>query len=279
MLSLLRAMMRTRPHCRLAGQSAGGADRVLRFPGCSAHRGHAVKSLVRNRRGGRQRRTQTAYLANNGEATLSYSYTITGPNANDFVPNGSGNQPCDNSGQVLAVSYCALSIDFVPSTVNSESAVLTWTDNSLATGTNVTQVVNLSGNGANVTAPTILTGPSDPTSSTSATFTFNDSDPGVTSFTCQLDSQPAASCVSGVTYNSLAATSHIFTVYGTASGVNSPTSTYDWTITESYFSPFNLTLIGVGNGTVSGDNNIFCQEAAGQTSGNCSTDVTGAAKC
>jgi len=222
--------------------------------------------------------TQTAYLANNGEATLSYSYTITGPNANDFVPNGSGNQPCDNSGQVLAVSYCALSIDFVPSTVNSESAVLSWTDNSLATGSNVTQVVNLSGNGANVTAPTILTGPSDPTSSTSATFTFNDSDPGVTSFTCQLDGDPAASCVSGVTYTGLEAISHTFTVFGTASGVNSPTSTYNWTITGSSFSPFNLTLVGFGTGMVSGDNNIFCQEAGGVTSGNCSTDVTGASE-
>ena len=219
--------------------------------------------------------TQTAYLANNGQATLTYSYTITGPNANDFVPNGSGNQPCDNSGQVLAVSYCALSIDFVPSTVGGESAVLTWTDNSLATGTNTTQVVNLTGTGANVTAPTILTGPSDPTSSTSATFTFNDSDAGVTSFTCQLDGGSAASCVSGVTYNGLEVTSHTFTVYGTASGVNSPTSTYNWTITAASFSPFNLTLIGFGSGTVTGDNNIFCQEAAGLTSGNCSTDVTG----
>ncbi len=219
--------------------------------------------------------TQTAFLANNGAATLTYSYTITGPNANDFVPNGTGNQPCDNSGQVLAVSYCALSINFAPSTVNNETAVLTWTDNSLATGTNVTQVVNLSGTGANVTAPTILTGPSNPTSSTSATFTFNDSDPGVTSFTCQLDGQPAASCVSGVTYNGLEVTSHTFTVFGTASGVNSPTSTYNWTITGSSFSPFNLTLIGSGTGMVSGDNNIFCQEAGGVTSGNCSTDVTG----
>jgi YVTN family beta-propeller protein len=218
--------------------------------------------------------TQTAFLANNGAATLTYSYTITGPNANDFVPNGTGNQPCDNSGQVLAVSYCALSIDFVPSTVASESAILTWTDNSLATGTNVTQVVNLTGIGANVTAPTILTGPANPTSSTSATFTFNDSDPGVTSFTCQLDNLAAASCVSGVTYNSLAATSHTFTVYGTASGVNSPTSTYNWTITGSTFSPFNLSLIGFGGGTVTGGNNIFCQEAAGLTTGDCSTVVT-----
>ena len=219
--------------------------------------------------------TQNAFLANNGAATLTYSYTITGPNANDFVPNGTGNQPCDNSGQVLSASYCALSIDFVPSTVGGESAVLTWTDNSLATGTNVTQVVNLTGTGASVTAPTILTGPTNPTSSTSATFTFNDSDPGVNSFTCQLDGGPAASCVSGVTYNGLEVTSHTFAVFGTASGVNSPTSTFNWTITASSFSPFNLTLIGFGTGMVSGDNNIFCQEAAGQTSGNCTTDVTG----
>ena len=214
--------------------------------------------------------SQTAYLANNGAATMTYSYTITGAYPNDFIPDSSATQTCGASGTVSAVSYCGLHINFQPSTVGPETATLIWTDNSLATATNATQTITLSGTGANVAAPTILTGPSNPTSQTSATFTFNDSDSGVTSFTCQLDSQPPASCVSGVTYNSLAATSHTFAVYGTASGINSPTSNYPWTITPASSYTVSVAELGTGTGTVSDGGNLSCSEASGIQSGNCS---------
>ena len=216
--------------------------------------------------------TQTAYLANNGAASLTYSYIITGPNSNDFIASSVGNQPCDNSGIVLAVSYCSLEIDFRPSTVGNETATLIFTDNSLATGHNVQQMIALTGTGADVTAPTITGEPTNPTGQTTATFTFTDSDPGVTSFTCQLDSQPSAPCSSGVTYSNLAATSHTFSVFGTASGVNSPATTYNWTITGATFFTLTVTEFGTGTGRVSDGGNLVCQESSGVSSGNCSSN-------
>ena len=78
-------------------------------------------------------------------------------------------------------------------------------------------------------APTITSGPSGSVSSTSATFTYSDSEKGVT-FQCALDSPTLAACpAAGMSYNGLAQGSHTFTVR--ALGIStSPATTRTWTV-------------------------------------------------
>jgi len=61
-------------------------------------------------------------------------------------------------------------------------------------------------------APTILTGPTGRTSSSTAAFTYTDAESGV-GFTCSLDGAPTSPCPdTGVTYGALADGSHTFEV-------------------------------------------------------------------
>jgi hypothetical protein len=78
---------------------------------------------------------------------------------------------------------------------------------------------------------TIDSGPSGPTSSTSATFTFSSNDPSAT-FECQLDSGSFASCTSPKTYSSLSEGQHTFSVQATDAAGNTDTSpdTRTWTV-------------------------------------------------
>jgi hypothetical protein len=87
---------------------------------------------------------------------------------------------------------------------------------------------------------TIDSGPADPTSSTSATFTFSSSKPGST-FECSLDLAPLAACVSPVTYTGLAVGPHEFLVRAIdASGTADLTpEDYEWTIEASTPTPTN----------------------------------------
>ena len=59
--------------------------------------------------------------------------------------------------------------------------------------------------------PTIDSGPLDPSNSTSASFSFSDSESGVT-FLCRLDGGGFSACTSPKIYNSLAEGSHSFQV-------------------------------------------------------------------
>jgi outer membrane protein assembly factor BamB len=82
------------------------------------------------------------------------------------------------------------------------------------------------------TAPvvTITSGPANPTSSTTATFTFTSNESGTT-FVCTIDGGNAKPCVSGVTYTGLAKGSHVFTVQGTdAVGNTSKTRSWNWKV-------------------------------------------------
>ena len=76
---------------------------------------------------------------------------------------------------------------------------------------------------------TILSSPADPTNQTTATFTFSSSKPGST-FQCQIDGGPYASCASGVTYNSLGAGRHTFSVKASDGQHNGLPTSYSWTI-------------------------------------------------
>jgi hypothetical protein len=92
-------------------------------------------------------------------------------------------------------------------------------------------------------SPTIISTPDDPTTQTSATFAFTDTDAGVT-FLCSLDTGSYAACASGVTYSSLSTGTHTFYVEAEdATGNVSPAATYSWHVVSSL--PFTIT----GNAT------------------------------
>jgi hypothetical protein len=83
---------------------------------------------------------------------------------------------------------------------------------------------------SSLAAPTITSSPSNPTTSTSATFTYKDSASGVT-FKCSLDSAAFATCAStGITYSPLAQGSHTFKVEAVSGSSTSSATSYTWAI-------------------------------------------------
>src|SRR6266446_4382273 len=77
----------------------------------------------------------------------------------------------------------------------------------------------------------ITSSPTNPTTQTSASFSFTSSAAGST-FSCKLDSGAAAACTSPQSYSGLAAGSHTFTVTATDMvGNGSAPASYTWTIT------------------------------------------------
>jgi alpha-tubulin suppressor-like RCC1 family protein len=71
--------------------------------------------------------------------------------------------------------------------------------------------------------------PSDPSNSSSATFTFHTTDPAAT-FTCSIDGGAATPCLSGQTYTALGDGPHTFTVTATDLAGNSASASFTWTI-------------------------------------------------
>ncbi len=86
------------------------------------------------------------------------------------------------------------------------------------------------------TAPltTIISGPSSPTTNTSATFVFSSANSPGDSYQCRLDGSPVnfAPCTSPATYSGLSVGTHTFEVRGKDMAGNMETSpaTYSWTI-------------------------------------------------
>jgi len=79
-------------------------------------------------------------------------------------------------------------------------------------------------------APTITGEPTNPTISTMATFTFTDSQAGV-SFLCSLDGAAYVACGSGISYSSLSGTNTFAVEAEDTSGNISVPTTYSWTVT------------------------------------------------
>jgi hypothetical protein len=79
-------------------------------------------------------------------------------------------------------------------------------------------------------APAISGGPANPTTSTTASFGFTDSEPGVT-FRCQLDGGGYSGCASPAAYSGLTLIPHVFSVRAvdTAGNVGPPAS-IGWTV-------------------------------------------------
>ena len=78
---------------------------------------------------------------------------------------------------------------------------------------------------------TITSGPPASTTATSASFAFTSSESG-SSFTCKLDTDPAAACTSPATYDNLAVGDHHFEVWATDAAGNPDLSpaTWDWKV-------------------------------------------------
>jgi hypothetical protein len=78
--------------------------------------------------------------------------------------------------------------------------------------------------------PTITSGPTGRVTATTATFTFTDTEPGVT-FACSLDGSAATACTSGAAYPGLADSAHTFSVSAIdAAGNTSAVATRTWTV-------------------------------------------------
>jgi len=131
-----------------------------------------------------------------------------------------------------------------------------------------------------VPAPTITSSPSNPTTSTMATFAFSDTKSGVT-FKCSRDSAAFTTCTSGIGYTGLAQGSHSFQVEAVSGTSTSSATTDVWAIvppTPTITSPpppnpttstsavftFTDTQNGVGF-TCSLDGSAFASCASGNT--------------
>lgn len=82
--------------------------------------------------------------------------------------------------------------------------------------------------------PSITSGPANPTTSTSATFMFNDAEHGV-NFECRLDGSAYQSCTSPKTYSALATQGHTFRVAACDAANNcSGPAAYSWTVNGGF---------------------------------------------
>ncbi len=196
-------------------------------------------------------------LANDGGSTLSYSYQITGTYANDFVVNPNVGGSCasgagsSGSGTLAPDTGCTLLIDFSPSIYSGqETATLTFTDNSLNTGTNAVQTNALSGTGI-TPVPTFTGNPANPSYITSGSIAYTDSEPGV-SFMCSLvvQNQPTSysSCESGYSYSGLMENTY-YTFSVTAYDGTNTSSPLTWTW-EVVPSQVTVNFAGTGTGSV-----------------------------
>jgi hypothetical protein len=80
-------------------------------------------------------------------------------------------------------------------------------------------------------APTITSGPPNPSNQTTATFSFSDSESGV-SFLCKLDSGSYSACSNPASFSSLAQGSHMLSVQAkdAAGNVSSGAASYSWVV-------------------------------------------------
>ncbi len=82
---------------------------------------------------------------------------------------------------------------------------------------------------SSIPAPVITGDPANPTTSSSAAFTFTDSQAGVT-FKCSLDSASFAPCASGISYSGLVEANHTFKVEAVSGSKASSAASYSWAV-------------------------------------------------
>jgi hypothetical protein len=99
--------------------------------------------------------------------------------------------------------------------------------------------------GTALPAPTITSAPSNPTSSTAATFAFTATSSDV-GYQCKIDNQGWQSCKSPAMYVSMSVGAHTFEVRATQGSLTSPPARYTWTVTSADGSPFTINGAAVG---------------------------------
>ena len=188
-------------------------------------------------------------LINEGGAPMSYSWSISGPDESEFVPDLS-QSTCAASGTLQPNSSCEIYVTFQPTGTGPATATLTWTDNSLGVS-NSMQSVGFSGTGtAPVTPPSLGESASDPSYSQDPTFAWSDTEPNVT-FQCSFTSGMTVSssysaCTSPANYPGLQEnTWYTWSVEAvdSSSNVSSPV-TVTWQVI-----PSQITVTFAGNGT------------------------------
>lgn len=125
-----------------------------------------------------------------------------------------------------------------------------------------------------VPAPVITGSPPDPSTSTSATFTFKDSQPGV-SFRCALDSASFAACTSGISYANLAGGNHTFRVQAVSRSKNSEITSYSWAVVP----PTPVIVNHPANPTTATTASFTYTDAQSGVSFQCSLDGSGFSNC
>jgi hypothetical protein len=167
--------------------------------------------------------TQTpATVTNSQTAQFQFSATDSGGGDVDTYScqiDGGGYSDCSSPRDLSALAQGSHTFDVkVKDTAGNSSTVQSYS-----------WVVDL-------TAPTLtlLTTPNSLTNATSAAFTFSSADSGggsVAGYYCSLDNATAVSCVSGVSYSSLAGGVHEFEVYAVdTAGNSSAVASFSWTI-------------------------------------------------
>ncbi|HEY4356612.1 MAG TPA: choice-of-anchor D domain-containing protein [Acidobacteriaceae bacterium] len=169
--------------------------------------------------------TQTLTFQNNGNAPLTFSAMTFSDPSFQF---DAGVTSCLISKPLAPGSICTIGVTFSPTSTGSHNATLTLVNNNLNQSA-ATYVVPITADALPAT-PVILTNPANPTAVTSATFTFSDTQAGVT-FVCSIDSLAFNACASGIVYPGLSNGQHSFQVKAKdAVGALSLAAVYNWTV-------------------------------------------------
>jgi hypothetical protein len=169
--------------------------------------------------------TQVVSVQNNGVAALAFTSIVFSDTS--FKLDSTVNT-CSTSTPLAAGASCYLAVDFKPTVTGPINATLTLTDNNLNQSL-ATQVIHIAAV-ALPPVPVILTTPANPTTATSATFTFSDTQTPIT-FVCSIDSLPFAACASPAVYSALGGGPHAFQVKAKdAAGNLSNAAVYNWMV-------------------------------------------------
>jgi hypothetical protein len=162
----------------------------------------------------------------------------TGNSSDTFTINQSSTQDNDQGGSNQTNTVQADCSTSGNCTASQTTTVDGSQNTNAATGSNVSAGTTCSGStctgtisGSAPPTPTIDTHPPNPSNSSSATFTFHDTNTSAT-FLCQLDDGGYSACTSPKTYTGLLNGSHTFNVEATQNGNTSDPATFTWTVTS-----------------------------------------------
>ncbi|HEY4739152.1 MAG TPA: YncE family protein, partial [Candidatus Acidoferrales bacterium] len=174
---------------------------------------------------------QTVYLANEGEASLAFSYGFTGTNGSDFTE-GAGDTCGSQGGTLAAGASCTVFVVFTPSTTSSETASLVFTDNSNSISGSM-QSIALSGTGSSIPAYTLNIGEAG---TGSGTVSSNPS-----GITCQPTCSASYPSGTSITLTENVSTGSVFAQWSGACSGSANTCTFTITANATVTATFNLT--------------------------------------